>query len=73
MVKKILDGYNDDINLSKIIGLGGDGIVLKEVMQIGNEQRPYAVKYSRYIWHFWRIFLFPIRGKDCISISELRS
>ena len=47
MLKKILDSYQDAINLSGIIGLGGDGVVLKKTVEIDGRTQEFAVKYTR--------------------------
>ena len=48
MLKKILDSYQDDIYLSRIIGLGGDGVVLKKTVAIDGQTQELAVKYTRW-------------------------
>ena len=47
MLKTILDSYQDDIDLSRIIGLGGDGVVLKKTVEIDGRTQEFAVKYTR--------------------------
>ena len=47
ILKKILNSYQDDIDLSRIIGLGGDGVVLKKTVEIDGRTQEFAVKYSR--------------------------
>ena len=46
-LKTILDSYQDDIDLSGIIGLGGDGVVLRKTVEIDGKTQEFAVKYSR--------------------------
>ena len=47
MLKTIFDSYKHDINLSEIIGLGGDGVVVKKTVEIGGRTQEFAVKYTR--------------------------
>lgn len=46
-LKTILESYQDDIDLSGIIGLGGDGVVLRKTVEIDDKTQEFAVKYSR--------------------------
>jgi len=47
MLKTIFDSYQHEINLSEIIGLGGDGVVVKKTVEIGGRTQEFAVKYTR--------------------------